>query len=205
MINELLVASFHQVHIQQLVGMYFLGVSAWFLTGVDDWLIFAGVYRAYPKHNKSCILGFFIAVTLMLTFVVAVGQTLEFLGRWIFLGCIIPAWQGIRLFKENQNIQKVSKNGAFLSAFLGFALNCTDDISYNSVMIAGKSLPLTLTYLAGICSGATLMVISVIYFNKIVINDRPRIRAIVLLTVAAYILWTGLTENKELITSLLRG
>ena len=155
--------------------LLFLGFVMWYATGIDDALIFGGIF-AQARTTKMRLhgtLGFLFAFTLMCIVVVFAGTllssifTLTLIGGItvrdvvtviallfvIYLGYV--AWQG------SENVSEESENtnkNLGRQAFMGFLLNCNDDIAVNTANILGRSDIEIWQYMGGVTLGIISMI-----------------------------------------------
>lgn len=176
---------------KDVLYMFVLGIISWFATGIDDLMIFASNYRA-AKSKLMSILGVMTAVSLMIALVLTGGIGLKFIGDWTFVGFCIPFYLAYKTFKNGDDDAETRIGASFTVAFMGFALNCTDDISYNLSVILIEPFASQVAFLVGVFVGSLLMVCVSIGMGKV--RDFPYLRGLVLFAVSDYILWSGLQD-----------
>lgn len=152
-----------------------LGFVIWYATGIDDALIFGGIFAQArtTRMRLYATLGLLLAFGIMCFFVVIVGTLLSSIfATSLFWGITIRdvvtvlaiayiaylgygAWQG----SENN-----SEEGGDLSkslgrqAFTGFILNCVDDFTVNTANILGRSSIEVWQYMSGVTFGIISMI-----------------------------------------------
>ncbi|EKD44598.1 MAG: hypothetical protein ACD_71C00083G0003 [uncultured bacterium (gcode 4)] len=172
---------------------WLFGLMSWFITGIDDFVIFSGIYHeAKTKRQKiEAVAGLISMVVIMLLLVVGIGWSISLLRPYTWIGGFLPLWIAIKTWIGWGSAKEPSKGTFFAMSFAGFGLHCTDDIIYNASIIADKIFTYQLWYLGGVLSGAVLMVVLSHYLSKR-IGDKPKLRASVIFLVSGYILYPGI-------------
>jgi hypothetical protein len=145
------------------------GVINWYVTGVDDLLIFSATYLVAKKRGRTAyaIAGVLTAVGVMIALVGVMGEALSVFAQYAKWSAVVPlgyaAYASYQLFRnsEEDGTGEVwwMKYEIFGRAFFGFAANCLDDIALNTSMIAGVYSEQAGEYLSGIGFGAVTMVV----------------------------------------------
>jgi len=180
--------------------IYFLwGWLAWYLTGIDDFLVFYSIYynTTSSKNHRSAILGLILSVLFMILVVIVsnvIVMIVPLLKQYTFLGGIIPIYLGIKTIISNQSEEgaDLDRSSYLLLAFLGFFLNSGDDIIFNLSIILGQGLFYQIFFLSGIFFGALSMIWIITQLHKTVKKDFPILRGVVLIIVGAVLLLGGL-------------
>lgn len=169
------------------------GFAGWFITGIDDLLIFSSTY-----HSAQTTKDRFMAIAGLLTMVIVMELAVFFSGgivlsqfEWSFLVGFLPLYLAYKTWKGGDN-KTPPLLSYFLMGFLGFFWNCSDDLIYNASIVTGKTLEYQLWYLLGVFGGAIAMVLMAHFLMATRIKDYPKVRALVLLGVSLYILYPGI-------------
>lgn len=175
------------------LGPWLFGIVSWFITGIDDFIIFSGIYHeAKTKRQKvEAIAGLMSMVVIMFLLVVCIGWSISLLRPYTWIGGIFPLSIAVKTWMGWGSTKEPRKGTLFVMAFSGFGLHCTDDIIYNASIIADKIFAYQVWYLGGVLSGAVLMVFLSHYLSKR-IGDKPKLRASVMFLVSWYILYPGI-------------
>ena len=183
----------------ELIIFFLWGWLAWYLTGIDDFLVFYSIYynTTSSKNHRSAILGFILSVLFMILVVIVsnvIVMIVPLLKQYTFLGGIIPIYLGIKTIISNQSEEgaDLNRSSYFLLAFLGFFLNSGDDIIFNLSIILGQGLFYQIFFLSGIFFGALSMIWIITQLHKTVKKDFPILRGVVLIIVGAVLLLGGL-------------
>lgn len=174
-------------------GPFVFGLAGWFITGIDDLVIFSGIYNSAKtrKQKIEAIEGLLSMVLIMLVIVCTIGWGLGFLHGWTWIGGFLPLILAIKTWRGIGDNTEPKTGTFYWQAFTGFGLNCLDDIAYNTAVITGKAIGYQGLYLLGIFVGAIAMVL-LSHFALRGLRDVPRVRAAIMFCVAGYILWPGI-------------
>ena len=132
-----------------------LGLISWFITGIDDILIFAWVWeKTRTKYQKYlAIIGFIAGVFCMIAITILFSEIVSYLKYTnIILGFFL-IYIGISTFLSKSSKIEFKPRNICLLSFLGYLLNCSDDIIWNTSMIANKSFTEELFYFTGLLIG----------------------------------------------------
>lgn len=178
------------------LGPYAFGFFGWFITGIDDLLIFSHIYRSARNRSQrtEAIAGMLSMVVIMILIVVTVGQLFTFLHGFSWIGGFLPLFLAIKTWRGSADNTDPKPGTLYWMAFRGFGLNCLDDIAYNTAIVGQATFSYAVQYLGGVFFGAIMMVGVVILAHLAFIDrlrDVPRIRAVVMFLVAGYILFPG--------------
>lgn len=183
------------------IGPWIFGLASWFITGIDDLVIFSGIYHnaKTTKHKTEAIAGLLSMVLIMMAIVTSIGWTMGFLQEYVWIGGFLPLFISIKTWRNRSEAKNPRKGTFFVMAFTGFGLNCIDDIVYNTGVISGQALSYQVWYLLGILTGAIVMIgLAHSLFRSL--HDMPRVRASVIFLVSAYILWPGIEMIVRLVS-----
>lgn len=174
-------------------GPFVFGLAGWFITGIDDLVIFSGIYNSAKtrKQKTESIQGLLSMVLIMLVIVCTIGWVFGFLHKWTWVGGFLPLALAIKTWFGIGDNTEPKKGTFYWQAFTGFGLNCLDDIAYNTAVITGKAIEYQTSYLLGIFVGAIAMV-CLAHFALKGLRDMPRLRAAIMFCVSLYILYPGM-------------
>ncbi len=174
-------------------GPFAFGLAGWFITGIDDLVIFSHIYHsAKTKQQKiEAIRGLLSMVIIMLVIVCTIGWGLGLLQKWTWVGGFIPLFLAIKTWRGSGDNTEPRAGTFYWQAFTGFGFNCLDDIAYNTAIITGKTMEYQGSYLLGVFIGAIAMVY-LAHFALKRLRDIPRLRAAIMFCVSVYILYPGL-------------
>lgn len=181
------------------LGPFVFGLAGWFITGIDDLVIFSQIYHSTKTRQQKieAIRGLLTMVLIMLVIVCTMGWFLGSLQKWTWIGGLLPLFLAIKTWRGGGD-NATPKSGTFYwQAFTGFGLNCLDDIAYNTAVITGKTVDYQSLYILGVFVGAVVMVY-LSHFAFKWLHDVPRLRAILMFCVSGYILWPGIQMLKLL-------
>lgn len=183
------------------LGPFVFGLAGWFITGIDDLVIFSHIYHsAKTKQQKiEAVRGFLSMVLVMLIIVCTIGWVFGFLQKWTWIGGLLPLGLAIKTWYDIGDNTEPKTGTFYWQAFTGFGLNCLDDVAYNTAIIIGKTLEYQVVYILGVFTGAVAMVY-LSHFALKGLRDMPRLRAIVMFSVSAHILWPGIRMLPQLLT-----
>lgn len=179
---------------------FFAGFIGWFATGIDDIIIFSTIIITIASNlEKSfAVMGFFLGVIVMTILCFVGGVAYNILPKWTYyIITLIPIFLGIKTLIQSFDINEelknmnIGKHTIFMSAFLGYFLNSSDDIAYNLSWFAKLSSVQELVYISGIWMGAITMVVIVLFFNIFTLKDYPKIRGFILIGVGVWLFMNG--------------
>ena len=185
----------------ELIIIFTWGLFAWYLTGIDDFLVFYSIYYSTnnSKNHQGAILGLLLAVFFMILIVIIsniIIMIVPLLKQYTFLGGFIPIYLGIKTIISNDQDKETSlgKSSYFLLAFFGFFLNSGDDIIFNLSIVLGQKLLYQVFFLLGIFFGSLSMIWIIVNLHKTVKKDFPISRGVVLIIVGTVLLVTGINQ-----------
>ncbi len=152
-----------------------LGFVMWYATGIDDALIFGGILtQAHTtKMRLYACFGLLFAFTLMCIVVVFAGTLLSsiFMLSLVWgitvrdivtaIAILFVAYLGYDAWQGSENVSEATENtnkNLGRQAFMGFLLNCNDDIAVNTANILGRSDIEIWQYVGGVTLGIISMV-----------------------------------------------
>ena len=147
----------------------------WYATGIDDALIFGGIFaQAHTtKMRIGATLGLLGAFTLMCFVVVFAGILLSSIFTFSLiwgitvrdivtaLAVIFVTYLGYDAWQGSEDASEATENtnkNLGRQAFVGFMLNCLDDITVNTANILGRSDIEIWQYMSGVTLGIISMV-----------------------------------------------
>lgn len=177
----------------QDLGPLVFGLIGWFITGIDDLIIFSHIYHSAKNRQQrtEAIWGILSMVCIMLVIVCTIGWIFGFLQKWTWIGGFLPLFLSIKTWRGIGDTITPKTGTFYWQAFTGFGLNCFDDIAYNTAIITGKAFEYQITYIFGVFMGAVAMVY-LSHFALEGFRDMPRLRAVLIGCVSGYILWPGI-------------
>ncbi len=174
--------------------IFLLWFFSWFLTWVDDLIIFASTYKLTKtlKDRLKAMLWLLSWVFIMMILVFFIWNVLWFLEKWAFLWFWMPLYLARSIvYSEDDAHENASKKIWFYGMwFLWFAFNCTDDIVYNTVVIAGQDYYFQSLYFLWLLLWVFVMIIMSIFYSKKV-KDYPDLRAgiLAIISVVIFVSW----------------
>lgn len=175
------------------LGPWFFGLVSWFFTGFDDLMIFSDLYHQAKttRQRIEAISGLIVAVFVMIFLVTTIGYWFGLLKEYAWIGGFLPFSIAVRTWMGWGDTKEPRKGTFFIRTFTGFGFNWTDDIIYNTGVIAGKAIEYQVWYLGGILTGAVIMVALAHHLFR-GMKDMPKLRASVMFLVSGYILYPGI-------------
>ncbi len=147
-----------------------LGIFSWFVTGVDDVLIFAWIWEKAISNSQKClaVIGFIAGVSCMIAITILFSEIVSYIKYTnIILGAFL-IFVGINTSLQKSSEIEFKPRNICLLSFLGYLLNCSDDIVWNTSMIAGKSLIEELFFFVGLFIGVLVTIFIVrLYSDKL--------------------------------------
>lgn len=175
------------------------GIVNWYVTGIDDLLIFSATYLIAKKRGQTAfaVAGLLSAVACMLVLVAFAGGALASFSAYAKWAAVVPfayaAKESYALWKGGEEGDEIPewwmKCRTFGRAFFGFAANCLDDIALNASMVAGAYAGHSAEYLTGIAFGALSMVVLAAIVGKAV-RDYPALHVAGYALAGIVILWS---------------
>lgn len=169
--------------------VFFFWVISWFLTWIDDLLVFSSTCKAAKsiRDKAFVILWLLTAVLLMVVLVFFIWQYLKFLERRTFLWFVVPLYLARTIIADKDSdsnwIHYIKKIWMYWAWFLWFAFNCMDDIVYNTAVISNLWIYDRLLFLSWIIMWSIIMICLWLFYSDRV-RDIPELRAIVLFLVS---------------------
>lgn len=175
---------------------------SWFLTGIDDLIIFSTLYK--KSTNKFLTkLGLITGVLLIIILSFLIGNYIQYLWKLAIIGAFIPLFLSFKIlydyiqskYFKNDLIETTTHNDSyiynknlFVLSFLGYITNAVDDLLLNSSVIIWKNNDFIFLYFLWFLIGSFLMIFISTKLKKV--QDYPLLRAIIL-----FVIWSIIFFN----------
>lgn len=180
----------------------FLWIISWFITGLDDLIIFSTLYK---KSNKKISTLFWLIVWVILIIVLSffIWNYIQYLGKIAIAGAFIPLFLSFKIiygyiqskYFQHDLIEETTHNKSFINnknlfilSFLWYITNSVDDFLLNSSLIIWKSNDFIFLYFVWILIGCFIMISIAKRISKV--KDYPLLRALIL-----FIIWSIIFFN----------
>ncbi len=167
-----------------------LGFFSWFITGVDDILIFSWVWeRANCKSEKQlAIVGFLFGILCMIAITILFSEIVSYMKYTNIILGVFLVYLGFNTSLNRSETIKINPKKIYLLSFFGYILNCSDDIVWNGSMIAGKNLNENLLYFSGLMIASLLTILIIKYWSK-TIKSYSKLRGLTMVFIGVAILF----------------